>query len=301
MSVHKIVVIGSSNTDMVILTSRFPKPGETIIGGTFLLNPGGKGANQAVAAARLGAEITFIARLGNDLFGARALSGFVNEKIDVSQIIIDEEHASGTALITVNQEGENTIVVAPGANDQLLPADLFKLNELFSTHDLLLMQLEVPLATVVYAASFAKKKGKKVILNPAPAATLPDALLQGLYLITPNETEAEILTGIAVTDEKSAHHAAQELKNRGIENVIITLGSKGAWVSAGEYNCLVTAPKVKAIDTTAAGDIFNGALAYAIAQNLDWLAAVNMACKAASISVTRMGAQASAPNASELN
>lgn len=297
----KILVIGSSNTDMVILTSRFPKPGETIVGGTFLLNPGGKGANQAVAAARLGATVTFISRLGNDLFGTQALEGFAKENIDVSQIITDQNYASGTALITVNTEGENTIVVAPGANDQLLPKDLSSLDQLFSDHEILLMQLEVPLPTIIYAASVAKKAGKKVILNPAPATALPDELLKDLFLITPNETEAEILTGIAITNQHSVELAATSLKKKGVKNVIITLGSKGAWVSAGDYNCLVVAPHVTAVDTTAAGDIFNGALAHAIAQNLDWLSAVTIACKAASISVTRIGAQASAPKASELN
>jgi ribokinase len=297
----KLLVIGSTNTDMVILTDRFPKPGETIIGGTFLLNPGGKGANQAVAAARLGAQVTFITKLGNDLFGATAREGFEKEGMDITHVFTDENHASGTALITVNSSGENMIVVVPGANDQLLPDDLHHLNLLFSDHDYLLMQLEVPLSTVLYAAQMAKKHGKKVILNPAPAATLPPELLMGLYLITPNETEAETLTGIAVIDEKSAQQAATELKKQGVQHVIITLGSKGAWLSAGSYNCLVPAPVVKAVDTTAAGDIFNGALAYSLSLNQDWLAAVQSACKAASISVTRIGAQASAPTAHEIS
>jgi ribokinase len=296
----KLLVIGSSNTDMVILTSRFPKPGETIIGGEFLLNPGGKGANQAVAAARLGADVTFITRVGNDLFGTTAREGFEKEGINTSYIITDADHASGTALITVNREGENTIVVAPGANDSLVPGDLAPLNNLFSSHEFLLMQLEIPLPTVVYVAQMAKKVNTKVILNPAPAARLPAELLTGLYLITPNETEAEILTGIAVADEKSAEHAANELKKRGVQHVIITMGSKGAWVSAGTHNCLVAAPIVKAIDTTAAGDIFNGAIAHALTLKQDWLQAVKTACKAASISVTRIGAQASAPTANQM-
>ncbi|WP_256013919.1 ribokinase [Desertivirga xinjiangensis] len=297
----KILVIGSSNTDMVILTDRFPKPGETIIGGTFLLNPGGKGANQAVAAARLGAQVSFISRLGNDLFGKTALEGFVKEGIDVTQLIFDTEKASGTALITVNGEGENTIVVAPGANDYLIPSDLTTLDEQLSQCELLLMQLEIPLETVMYAATLAKHADKKVILNPAPARELPQSLLEGLYLITPNETEAEMLTGIAVTDEETASKAAEKLKSLGVANVIITLGSKGAWVCAGVYNCLVPAPKVEAIDTTAAGDIFNGALSYSLSLTQDWIAAVDYACKVAAISVTRVGAQASAPTAKELN
>jgi ribokinase len=298
---HKLLVIGSTNTDMVILTKRFPKPGETIIGGKFLMNPGGKGANQAVAAARLGATLTFMTCLGDDAFGATARQGFVQEGIDTSFIITDASHASGTALITVNEAGENTIVVASGANEQLLPEKLEGLEALLDTHDYLLMQLEIPLGTVSYAATIANKQGKKVILNPAPARALPDGLLQKLYLITPNETEAEILTGIAVRDEHSAEQAAAALKARGVQHVIITLGSKGAWVSAGAHRCLVPAPAVKAVDTTAAGDIFNGALAHALALNQEWLTAVSYACKAAAISVTRLGAQSSAPTFQELN
>jgi ribokinase len=298
---ENILVIGSSNTDMVILTERFPLPGETIVGGTFLLNPGGKGANQAVAAARLGGNISFISRLGSDVFGATALEGFKKEKINVAHILIDKDEPSGTALITVNAEGENTIVVAPGANNRLLPSDLTALPMLLMDNDVLLMQLEIPLQTVVHAAEIAKKADKRVILNPAPATQLPDELLDGLYLITPNETEAEILTGIAVTDFESAQKAARYLREKGVQNVIITLGNKGAWVEAGEQSCHIPAPKVVAIDTTAAGDVFNGALSVAIAKNLDWIPAVEFACKVAAIAVTRIGAQASAPYVHELN
>jgi ribokinase len=296
---NNILVIGSSNTDMVILTSRFPNPGETIIGGTFLLNPGGKGANQAVAAARLGAEVTLITRVGNDLFGSTAVQGLIKEGIEVAEVI-DVEHASGTALITVNEAGENTIVVAPGANDHLVPSDLNALEALLNQHDLLLMQLEIPIPTVAYAAELAKRNGKRVILNPAPAVSLPAELLNGLYLITPNETEAGILTGITITDDVTAHQAAIALKEKGVINVIITLGSAGAWLSAGQYNCMVPAPAVEAVDTTAAGDVFNGALAHVLLQESDWLEAVKFACKAASVSVTRIGAQSSAPLANEL-
>ncbi|ACU03527.1 ribokinase [Pedobacter heparinus] len=298
---HKILVIGSTNTDMVILTERFPEPGETIVGGKFLINPGGKGANQAVAAARLGAALTFITCMGNDAFGATSRQGFIQEGIDTSFIITDPLQASGTALITVNEAGENTIVVAPGANAQLLPEKLKGMEFLFGTHEYLLMQLEIPIETVSYAAETANRQGKKVILNPAPAGVLPDELLQMLYLITPNETEAEILTGIKVKDEHSAEQAAAALKATGVQHVIITLGSKGAWVSAGRHRCLVPAPIVKAVDTTAAGDVFNGALAHALSLNQEWLTAVGYACKAAAISVTRIGAQSSAPTFQELN
>jgi ribokinase len=296
----KILVIGSSNTDLTILTHHFPKPGETIIGGTFFINAGGKGANQAVAATRLGAEVTLITKLGNDVFGKNALAGLKEEAIDTSHIIFDLHHASGTALITVNASGENTIVVAPGANNQLFPYDIANLPYLLSIHDILLMQLEVPLTTVLHAAKAAKALGRRVILNPAPAAQLPDELLEGLFLITPNETEAQIITGIEVIDELTAEEAAQALKKRGVQNVIITLGSKGAWVSTSEHKLLVPALKVEAVDTTAAGDVFSGALAHCFSLNADFIDAVKYACKAAAISVTRMGAQTSAPWAKEI-
>jgi ribokinase len=297
----KLLVIGSTNTDMVIQTKRFPKPGETIIGGTFLINPGGKGANQAVAAARLGAKVTFITRLGNDIFADTAQKNFANEGIDTSCITIDEHEASGTALITVNEHGENTIVVASGANNTLSKAHIASFAGHFDTHDFLLMQLEVPLATVLHAFALATQAGAKTILNPAPAQQLPAELFDGLFLITPNETEAEILTHIAVTDQLTAKSASDKLKEMGVQNVIITLGSKGAWVAAGDQEYMVPAPLVKPIDTTAAGDIFNGALAHALTLYTDWKPAVEFACRAASISVTRLGAQASAPTAAELS
>ncbi|WP_345955801.1 ribokinase [Mucilaginibacter sp. PAMB04168] len=297
----KILVIGSSNTDMTILTSRFPKPGETIIGGTFLLNAGGKGANQAVAAARLGAEVTLITKLGNDVFGETALKNFNEEAINTSHVIIDPQNASGTALITVNSSGENTIVVAPGANDYLKPNDIGNLPYLLSINDILLMQLEVPLDTVVHAVQTAKALGRRVILNPAPATSLPDELLKDLFTITPNETEAQLITGMEVTDEATAKQCAHELMKRGVHNVVITLGSKGAWLSTDEHDLLIPAPSVNAVDTTAAGDVFNGALAHCLSLQSNFVNAVEYACKAAAISVTRIGAQASAPWAKEIN
>lgn len=295
-----VLVIGSSNTDLTVLTPNFPNPGETVMGGTFHINAGGKGANQAVAAARLGANVTLIAKLGNDSFGERALEGFKAEGLDVSNVLIDEENSTGTALITVNSVGENTIVVVPGANNNLVPADLKKLSYLLSDNDVLLMQLEIPLQTVIEAAQQAYAHGRKVILNPAPATALPDELLKNLYMITPNETETETITGIKVTDEQSAEKAAREFKRRGVQNVIITLGSKGAWLSAGTIAKLLPAPKVKAVDTTAAGDVFSGALAHCLSSRIDIELAVEYACKAAAISVTRIGAQNAAPYASEI-
>ncbi|MDX2189239.1 MAG: ribokinase [Bacteroidota bacterium] len=296
----KVLVIGSSNTDMVVKTAYFPKPGETIIGGKFLMNAGGKGANQAVAAARMGAEVTFISKIGNDIFGKQAVQGFENEGINTDYIITDNDNPSGVALITVDKNGENSIVVAPGANMELQPFDFTNANHLFEENEVVLMQLETPINTISFCAKLASKNGKKVILNPAPATQLSDELLNDLYLITPNETETEILTGIQLNDNESIKKATEILKSKGVKNVIITLGAKGIYLSAGNYNQFVPAPKVVPIDTTAAGDVFNGALAAAIAENMDWLQASEFACKAASVSVTRMGAQTSVPFRKEL-
>lgn len=295
MKPNRITVIGSSNTDMVIKTTKLPAPGETILGGDFFMNPGGKGANQAVAAARLGGNVTFIAKTGDDVFGKQAKQLFEIEKINTDFLFSDRGHPSGVALITVDARGENCIVVAPGANSQLNQNDIEKGREVILESELILMQLEIPLETVLYAANIAFEAGKKVILNPAPAVKIPDELLSGLYMITPNETEAEIITGIAVTDTPSAILAARNLCQRGIEVVIITMGSKGALLYTEENAILIPSPKVEATDTTAAGDVFNGAIAVAVAEGKPLEDAVEFACKAAAISVTRLGAQSSAP------
>jgi ribokinase len=295
-----IIVIGSSNTDMVIKSKKLPSPGETILGGTFLMNPGGKGANQAVAAARLGGRVTFIAKTGNDMFGDEALHIFNNEGIDTRFIIKDFLNPSGVALINVDAKGENCIVVAPGSNGTLSPGDIK--DKVFETgkSDLFLMQLETPVETVEFAAQKAFSNGNRVILNPAPAAKLSDNLLGCLFLITPNETEAELLTGIRVYDVTSARKAASILQKKGVKNVIITLGSSGAYLLTDTVSKLIPVIPVKAIDTTAAGDVFNGALAVAVSEGKNIEDSVAFANRAASISVTRMGAQASAPYRNEI-
>ena len=295
MYLNRIAVIGSSNTDMVIKTSKLPIPGETILGGKFFMNPGGKGANQAVAAARLGGKVSFIAKTGDDVFGKQARQIFENENINTDYLVTDPGHPSGVALITVDAKGENCIVVAPGSNGYLSQGDIDLTREEILRSDIVLMQLEIPLETVVYAANLAFDAGKKVILNPAPAAQITDELLSKLYLITPNETEAELISGVPVKDIESATLAARNLFGRGVKVVIITLGSKGALLYTGDEAKLIPSPKVEAIDTTAAGDVFNGAIAVAISEGLELEKAVEFACKAAAISVTRMGAQASAP------
>jgi ribokinase len=296
----KILVIGSSNTDMVVRTKHFPSPGETVLGGTFFMNPGGKGANQAVASARLGGNVTFITKLGNDIFGRQALEQFKKEGINTDYVFSDTQLPSGVALITVDDKGENTIVVAPGSNASLSSEELNKAGNAFETCSLLLMQLEIPLSTVAHAALAAAEKKKRIILNPAPATDLPDDLLRHLFLLTPNRSEAESLTSVAIRDEQSLKDAAKKLKARGVENVIITLGDRGAYLYTATISKMIAARKVAAIDSTAAGDVFNGALAVAIAEGEAIDQAITFANHAAGISVTRPGAQASAPHRKEV-
>ena len=300
MQKSAVLVIGSSNTDMVVKTPHLPAPGETILGGTFFMNAGGKGANQAVAAARLGGKVTLMAKLGNDIFGKQALQLFIEEGIDTSGVFTDPHYPSGVALITVDDKGENCIAVASGANAQLLPADIESLKDKIVDAAIVLMQLEVPVETVAQAAALASEAGAMVILNPAPACELPTDIFQHISIITPNETEAEMLSGIKVIDIQSAMEAADIIRAKGVNTVIITLGSKGALIVGEGMEQLVPAPVVAAVDTTAAGDVFNGALAVALAEGQGIVAAVEFACKAAAISVTRLGAQASAPYRKEM-
>ena len=295
-----ILVAGSSNTDMVINSSHLPAPGETIIGSSFFMNPGGKGANQAVAAARLGGHVTFICKTGNDIFGKQAAAFFENEGIDISYLIEDADNPSGVALITVDDNGENTIVVASGSNGKLVRTDLEHSKNVIENASIVLMQLEIPIDTVEFVAATAKSKNVKVILNPAPACELPDSLLKNVSIITPNEKEAEMLTGIHVNNLDTAKEAATVLTGKGIETVIITLGPKGALICDGGKFEHIKSVEVKAVDTTAAGDIFNGALAVALDEGLQINDATAFACRAAAISVTRKGAQSSAPYRKEL-
>ena len=290
---RQILVVGSSNTDMVIKAAHLPRPGETILGGTFFMNPGGKGANQAVAIARLGGSVTFICKTGSDIFGHQSQQLFEEEGINTSYVFSDSGNPSGVALITVDEKAENCIVVASGANANLLPSDLAKAEEAIELADL------IPMETVCFVADIAWQKGKKVILNPAPAHPLPADLLHHLYLITPNETEAEMITGVKITDEISAVEAARILSRMGVQHVIITLGSKGALIcSDGEAEIV---PALEAVDTTAAGDVFNGALTVALSEGRNLKESVRFACKASAISVTRVGAQSSAPYRNEVD
>src|SRR6185312_4375825 len=224
MSKKKIIVVGSSNTDMVVKAAKLPLPGETLMGGTFFINAGGKGANQAVAAARLGGNVTLVSKLGNDIFGKQTVQGLQKESINTDFIFIDEVAPSGVELITVNEAGENCIVVAPGANANLLPGDIEKV-KMIAEAEIIVMQLEIPMETIAVVARNAKLRQQKVILNPAPAEKLDDELLNGLFLITPNETEAASRRGAAVEDEASASLAAHHSLCRGGQNLLITRGS----------------------------------------------------------------------------
>jgi ribokinase len=300
MKSRKIVVIGSSNTDMVIKADRLPAPGETIIGGTFLMNPGGKGGNQAVAAARMGGNVSFISKTGNDVFGKQSKELYRSEGINSDYIFTDPTNPSGVALITVDEAGENCIVVASGANASLSAQDMESAKTEIETAGLVLLQLEIPIETVEYAAEMAHNKGIPVILNPAPARVLSAKMLKMLYMITPNETEAEMLTGIKVSDREQAKKAADVISAMGVKIVVITMGSQGAFIKENNAYHFVEATPVKAMDTTAAGDCFTGSLCVGLSEGLSVVDAVKMAGKAAAISVTRMGAQGSMPFRKEL-
>lgn len=300
MNKKKIVVIGSTNMDMVVKARHIPVSGETILGGSFFMNPGGKGANQAVAAARLGGNTAFITKVGNDVFGKQSTQLFNDEGIDTSGVLSDRTAPSGVALITVDEFGENAIVVASGANANLGPSDVKAALEKIQDADIILVQLEIPMEAVEYAAEYASSKGIKVILNPAPFnASLP-GLFPFIDVITPNRYEAEMLTGVEVKDITSAQQAAELLHSQGVKSVVITLGHMGAVLFHENTFNVIPAMKCEAVDTTAAGDVFNGALAVAMAEGRDLLQAVQFACKAAAVSVTRMGAQSSIPNRNEL-
>jgi len=298
--VKRVLVVGSSNTDMIIRVPRIPRPGETILGGEFTMAGGGKGANQAVAAARAGGHVTLVARVGDDIFGERALTGFEADGIDTRFVLRTAGAASGVALIDVDDRGENSISVASGANSLLSAADVGNAAAAFAEADIVLVQLESPIETVEAAVRKAGEKGVPVILNPAPARPLDEGLLSRISVLTPNENEAELLSGTAVRDADGVQRAAARLRARGSATVIITMGDRGVYASAPEFEGLVPAFKVDPVDTTAAGDVFNGALAVALAEKRTLRDALRFAQAAAAISVTRPGAQPSAPARSEI-
>lgn len=297
----QLVVIGSSNTDMIVRVPRIPLPGETVLGGEFQTAPGGKGANQAVAAARAGADVSLLACVGDDGFGREALAGFARDGIDCEHVVIDPTAPSGVAQIFVAADGENSIGVASGANAHLTPAHIERAAAAIEAANTILLQLEIPLETVMRAAEIAAAANRRVILNPAPAQELPAELYPLLDIISPNETEAELLTGVAVRDESSAAAAAASLRDRGVDTVLITLGAAGVFVSTGASREVVPAHAVDVVDTTAAGDVFNGNLAAALCRDLRLEDALAYAQAAAALSVQQLGAQPSAPTRSAID
>ncbi len=301
METGKLVVLGSINADHILNIEQFPYPGETVIGKQYKVAFGGKGANQAVAAGRSGAEIAFIACVGADDIGERVRRQLASDRIDTQPIEAIADSTTGVALIFVNAEGENVIGINAGANAAVTPDYLARYRQKVIDADALLMQLESPLETVIAAARLAKQHQTKVILNPAPARELPDELLGMIDMITPNETEAQRLTGIAVDSDADAARAAQALHDKGIATVIITLGSRGVWLSENGNGKRVPGFKVQAVDTIAAGDTFNGALVTALLEGRIMADAVRFAHAAAAIAVTRPGAQPSVPWREEID
>ena len=300
----RIVVVGSANTDLVVRLATLPKPGETLLGGEFSQVGGGKGANQAVAAARAGGEVTFVAKVGDDAYGQAARRSYEAEGIITDHVTTAPGVASGVALILIDADGENSIAVASGANSHLSPADIDAAADAIAAADIVLVQLEIPLATVRRVVEIARTDGRRVILNPAPACDLDDDLLSHVHVITPNESEASLLTGLDVADTGSAATAAARLIDRGATAAIVTLGKEGSLVldsgSPTPTPQHVPGHTVTAIDTVAAGDVFNGALAVALAEGRSLTDAAAFATAAAAIAVTRPGAQASAPYRDEI-
>ncbi|MBQ2993658.1 MAG: ribokinase [Alistipes sp.] len=297
---NKIICIGSSNTDMVVRSERLPRPGESVIGGGFVMAGGGKGANQAVAIARMGHKVIFAAAVGEDMFGDEAIARYRQYGVDTSYIV-RKKTPSGIALIMVDAAAQNSISVALGANSELSVADVMPALDLIEPNDIVLMQLEIPMETVAACVAVAAAKGARVVLNPAPAAEVSADVLSKLYLITPNQTEAETLTGIEVRDEQSARAAAEALRAKGVERVIITMGGDGALLDDGGRVEMVPAFRVNAVDTTAAGDVYNGAICAALAEGCSLRDAMIFGSKASAISVTRIGAQPSIPTREEVD
>ncbi|HEX8834870.1 MAG TPA: ribokinase, partial [Abditibacteriaceae bacterium] len=296
-----VVVIGSSNMDMVVRCSELPLPGQTILGNDFVMNPGGKGANQAVAAAKLGAKTQLVARLGNDVFAEASCRSFSEVGLGMDYVVRDEGTASGVALIFVDETGENQIVVAPGANTLLTPADVDAALPAIEQAKVMILQLEIPMETVRHAARLAVEHKTKVILNPAPARILPRDLLENVDIIIANETEILVLTGAEEVGIHTATVACRPLLDSGVESVITTLGKEGAVITSGSGASRVPGFKVRAIDTTSAGDTFAGAIACALSEGVDLENAVRFGNAAAALSATKQGAQISMPSRAEVD
>jgi ribokinase len=293
-----IIVVGSLNADLVVRAPRFPQPGETISGEDLKIIPGGKGANQSVAAARQGASVAMVGRVGNDSFGPELINNLKHNGVDTAHVQIDAKAATGTATIIVDANGQNSIVLSPGGNGRVSPADLNTVS--FSDYKLLLLQLEIPLEPVLAAAKRAKEKGLRVLLNPAPARTLPDELIALPDFIVPNEGELSLLTNQPVQDLTSAENAARALLAQGAQTVIVTLGANGALIVNREVTKHIPAFQVDVVDTTAAGDAFIGGFASALLQNKPLGEAVRSGCACGALAATKFGAQPSMPTKEEV-
>ena len=299
LTMKKICVVGSLNMDLVVNVETMPKKGQTLIGGDFKEVPGGKGANQAVAMARLGADVSMIGKVGNDGFGQTLLEALKNDNVNTSYIY-KEEGPSGVATITVDKNAENSIVVAPGANFTLVKEDIDKNIEAIKSSDIVVVQLETPLETINYTLKKAKELGKYTILNPAPAVNLDDSIIKNVDLLTPNETELEILSGVSINCEDDILKASKIMIEKGVKELIVTLGSKGSLYINKEKNMFKKSYKVEAIDTTAAGDSYTGALAVAFSKGKNIEEAMDFASKVGALCVTKEGAQSSLPTIDEV-
>ena len=295
----KICVIGSLNMDLVVIVDEMPKKGQTLIGSQFKEVPGGKGANQAVAMARLNGNVTMIGKVGNDGFGQTLVNALKKDNVNTDYIKV-EEGPSGVALITVDKNAENSIVVAPGANFRVLKEDIDKSIDAIKESDIVVVQLETPLDTIKYALQESKKLGKYTILNPAPAVKLDDDIIKNVDLLTPNETELEILSGLKIENEDDIIKAAEIMIQKGVKQLIVTLGSKGSLYIDKDNMKFKKSYKVDAIDTTAAGDSYTGALSVAFSQDKDIEEAMDFASKVGALCVTKEGAQTSLPTIQEV-
>lgn len=289
-----ICVIGSLNMDLVVNVDTMPKPGQTIIGSNFKEVPGGKGANQAVAMARLNGNVSMIGKVGEDGFGQTLINSLKNDKVDTTYIQT-AKGATGVALITVDKNAQNSIVVSPGANFEVKEDDIDNNIEAIKNSDIVVLQLETPLNTIKYALNKAKELNKYTILNPAPAVKLDDEIIKNVDLLTPNETELEIISGVSIETEEDIQKAAQIMIEKGVKELIVTLGSKGSLYINKEKSMFKKAYKVEAVDTTAAGDSYTGALAVALSQNKNIEDAMDFASKVGALSVLKEGAQSSLP------
>ena len=295
-----ICVIGSLNMDLVVNVDKMPKPGQTIIGSNFKEVPGGKGANQAVAMARLNGNVSMIGKVGEDGFGQTLINSLKNDKVDTTYIKTTKG-ATGVALITVDNNAQNSIVVSPGANFEVKEEDIDNNIEAIKNSDIVVLQLETPLNTIKYALKKSKELNKYTILNPAPALKLDDEIIKNVDLLTPNETELEIISGVSIEIEEDIQKAAQIMIEKGVKELIVTLGSKGSLYINKEKSIFKKAYKVEAVDTTAAGDSYTAALAVALSKDKNIEEAMDFASKVGALSVLKEGAQSSLPTLEDVN